>query len=173
MGRRGTSHYVRRMSQIEGQLFHVGLRVHDLAAAMDEIGAAWGVTWCAIRDWPIEVWLPVRGRISMDIALTFSTTGPVRLELIQGAPDTPLDPAQGTGPHHLGYWVDDPGTETERLLADGWELVMSAAAPEDGYGRFTYVRSPEGLLVEPVRASDRERFEAWWAGGTLAAPSSK
>ena len=161
MGGGWAANYVRRMSQIEGQLFHVGLRVHDLAAAMDEIGAAWGVTWCAVRDWPME------------IALTFSTAGPVRLELIQGSPDTPLDPAQGTGPHHLGYWVDDPGAETERLLADGWELVMSAAAPESGYGRFTYVRSPEGLLVEPVALANRERFEAWWAGGTLAAPSSR
>ena len=66
MGGVSASHYVRRMSQIEGQLFHVGFRVHDLAAAMDEIGAAWGVTWCAIRDWPMEVWLPGRGQISMD-----------------------------------------------------------------------------------------------------------
>ena len=121
----------------------------------------------------MEVWLPGRGPVSMEIALTFSTAGPVRLELIQGSPDTPLDPAQGTGPHHLGYWVDDPGAETERLLADGWELVMSAAAPEAGYGRFTYVRSPEGLLVEPVALANRERFEAWWAGGTLAAPSTR
>jgi hypothetical protein len=168
-----TPNYGRRMSQIEGQLFHVGLRVDDLTAAMEEIGAAWGVTWCSIRDWPMEVWLPGRGQVAMDVKLTFSTTGPVRLELIQGSPDTPLDPALGTGPHHLGYWVDDPGAETERLLAAGWDLVMSAAAPDAGYGRFTYVRSPAGLLVEPVAVANRERFEAWWAGGELAAPASR
>ena len=50
---------------------------------------------------------------------------------------------------------------------------MSAAAPVEGYGRFTYVRSAEGLLVEPVAIANRERFETWWAGGTLAAPSSR
>ena len=50
---------------------------------------------------------------------------------------------------------------------------MSAAAPRPGTERFTYVRSPRGLLVEPVALANRERFEAWWAGGTLAAPSTR
>jgi hypothetical protein len=68
---------------------------------------------------------------------------------------------------------DDPKAETERLLAKGWTLVMAANAPEDGYGRFTYVQAPSGLLVEPVAAVNRPRFEAWWAGGTLAAPGTK
>ncbi len=161
------------MFHVEGQLFHIGMRVTDLAAAMDEISASSGVSWASVRDWPMDVWLPGRGQVSMDITLTFSTVGPVRLELIQGSPGTPLDASEVPGVHHLGYWVDDPGAETERLLAQGWTLEMAANAPEDGYGRFTYVRSPAGLLVEPVAASSRERFEAWWAGGELAAPTSK
>jgi hypothetical protein len=161
------------MSQIEGELFHVGLRVPDLEQAMAEYSEAWGCSWCSIRDWPMDIWFPDRGYTSMEIKLTFSTAGPVRLELIQGSPDTPLDPAQGTGTHHLGYWVDDPKAETERLLAQGWTLVMAANAPEDGYGRFTYVQAPSGLLVEPVAVANRPRFEAWWAGGTLAAPGTK
>ncbi len=121
----------------------------------------------------MDIWLPDRGYTSMPIALTFSTTGPVRLELIQGSPGTPLDHTEGPGIHHLGYWVDDPAVETERLLAQGWELVMAAASPDDGYGRFTYVRSPSGLLIEPVAAANRERFEQWWAGGTLVAPTTR
>jgi catechol 2,3-dioxygenase-like lactoylglutathione lyase family enzyme len=161
------------MYYVDGQLFHVGIRVHDLAAAKDEFSASFGVSWCAVRDWPMDIWLPDRGYTSMPIALTFSTTGPVRLELIQGSPGTPLDPDDGPGIHHLGYWVDDPAAETERLLGQGWELVMAAASPDDGYGRFTYVRSPSGLLIEPVGASNRERFEAWWAGGTLTPPANR
>lgn len=161
------------MYEIDGQLFHVGLRVTDLRSAMDELGAAWGVEWCSVRDWPMDIWFPGVGYTSMEIALSFSTTGPVRLELIQGSPGTPLDPADGTGVHHMGYWVEDPAAETERLLAQGWELVMAAAAPEDGYGRFTYVRSPAGLLVEPVAVANRERFEQWWAGGELVRPAGR
>ena len=95
-----------------------------------------------------------------------------RLELIQGSPNTPVDPAQGTGTHHIGYFVEDPKAETERLLAQGGELVMCAASPEEGYGRFTYVRWPNGMLVEPVALANKERFEAWWAGGELQRPAS-
>lgn len=161
------------MFHVDGQLFHVGIRVADLDAAMQEFAASYDTGWCSVRDWPMDVWLPDRGYTSLPIALTFSTSGPVRLELIAGSPGTPLDPAEGTGIHHLGYWVEEPRVETERLLAQGWELVMAAASPEDGYGRFTYVRSPSGLLVEPVAVANRERFEAWWAGGDLARPATR
>ena len=71
----------------------------------------------------------------------------------------------------IGYFVEDPGVETERLLAQGGELVMSAASPDEGYGRFTYVRWRNGMLVEPVALANKERFETWWAGGELARPA--
>ena len=161
------------MFNVEGQLFHVGILVDDLESAMEEVGASTGVTWSSVRDWPMDVWLPGQGYLTMEIALVFSNPGPVRLELIQGSPGTPVAPTEARGAHHLGYWVEDPRAETERLLAQGWTLEMAAAAPEDGYGRFTYVRSPAGLLVEPVGASSRERFEAWWAGGELASAASR
>lgn len=162
---------VAAMFSFDGQIFHIGLLTHDIDAAMAEISESQGVTWCSVRDWPMKVWLPERGYIEMEIKLTFSRQGPCRLELIQGSPDTPVDPAQGTGCHHIGYFVEDPGEETRKLLAQGGELVMSAASPEEGYGRFTYVRWPNGMLVEPVALTNKERFEAWWAGGELARPA--
>ena len=79
----------------------------------------------------------------------------MRLEIIQGSPDTPVDPAQGTGLHHFGYYVESPAAETERLLALGGTLVMAANSPDDGYGRFTYVRTASGMLVEPVALANR------------------
>ncbi len=163
------------MFRFDGQMFHVGLLVTDLAEAMDEIGESAGVTWASPRDWPMDVWLPDRGNISMEIALTFSceAQGSMRLEIIQGSAGTPVDPAQGTGVHHIGYFVDDPAVETERLLAAGGSLVMAAASPDDGYGRFTYVRTASGMLVEPVAISSRERFEAWWAGGELRSAAAE
>ena len=76
------------------------------------------------------------------------------------------------GAHHFGYWSDDVGADTERLLAEGWTLEMAAGAPEDGYGRFSYVRSPSGYLLEPVSLAVKPRFERWWAGGPLDDPVS-
>ena len=161
------------MFNFDGQMFYTGLLVHDLDQAMDDIGRSHNVTWAAVRDWPMDVWLPDQGYISMDIKLTFSQQGPVRLEIIQGSAGTPVDPAQGVGVHHVGYFVEDPAAETRRLLDEGGTLVMAAASPEDGYGRFSYVRTTSGLLVEPVALASRERFEAWWAGGELASSASK
>ena len=69
--------------------------------------------------------------------------------------------------------VDDVGAETQRLLGQGWRLELAAAPPEHGYGRFSYLRSPNGVLVEPVSSSAKPRFEVWWAGGELAPATSR
>jgi hypothetical protein len=152
------------------QLFHVGIRVPDLGAAMDEIGAIGGVTWASVQDAPMHVWLPEEGPVSIPLAVTYSVEGPVHLELLQGPRDSIWDGADFPGAHHFGYWSDDVGGDTERLLEAGWTLEMAAAAPDDGYGRFTYVRSPSGYRAEPVSSAHRYRFERWWAGGPLRDP---
>ena len=45
-------------------------------------------------------------------------------------------------------------------------FIPAAAAPQTGYGAFTYARSPTGILFEPERES-KELFERWYAGETL------
>jgi len=67
-------------------------------------------------------------------------------------------------------WSDDVQADTESLIADGWTLALAANPPDEGYGRFTYVRSPSGYLVEPVTIAAKPRFERWWAGGSLSDP---
>lgn len=149
------------------QFFHVGIRVTDIRAAMDEIGKQAGVTWASVRDKPMAVWVPCCGHAELQLALTYSVEGPVHLELLQGPRGSVWDGHDIPGAHHFGYWSDDVGADTEALLSDGWTLEMAAAAPEDGYGRFTYVRSPSGYLLEPVTVANKPRFERWWAGGSL------
>ena len=166
---------VHHMLGIDGDFFHIGIRVPDLASAMDELGRSHGVTWASVQDRTMDIWLPDRGEVSYRLALTYSCEGPVHLELMEGGPGSPWDAADagGAGVHHLGYWVDDVAVETAWLLADGWTLVLAAAPPEAGYGRFTYLRSPAGVLVEPLNRSARARFEAWWAGGDLASAPTR
>lgn len=123
----------------------------------------------------MNVWIPGRGEATMQLALVYSCEGPMHLELVQGEPGSPwhAGDGEGFGVHHLGYWVDDVTGETERLLAQGWTLELAAAPPEHGYGRFTYLRSPAGVLVEPLNRTSKARFEAWWAGGDLASAPSR
>jgi Glyoxalase/Bleomycin resistance protein/Dioxygenase superfamily len=154
------------------QLFHIGIRVADLTSALAEIGASAGVTWASVQDAPMNVWVPGQGALSIPLILTYSIEGPVHLEVMQGPPGSIWDGNDAPGAHHFGYWSDDVKADTEGLLAQGWTLELAAAAPEDGYGRFTYVRSPSGYLVEPVSSASRPRFERWWAGGLLRDPAS-
>jgi hypothetical protein len=149
-------------------LYHVGVRVPDLDAAMDELGKGLGMSWAQIVERDQPVWTPSEGVYAIPLRFTYSCEGPQHVELLQGAPGSLWDGADWPGVHHHGVWVDDVAAETERLLGLGWTLEMAGKAPEDGYGSMTYVRSPQGFLLEPVAAAVRPRFERWWAGGAFA-----
>lgn len=152
------------------RLFHIGIRVVDIEAAMADIGKQAGVAWATPRNRPMSVWLPGQGHAELPLIVTYSVDGPVHLELLQGPRGSVWDGHDVPGAHHFGYWSDDVAADTEDLLAAGWTLEMAAASPDDGYGRFTYVRSPSGYLAEPVSINNKLRFERWWAGGSLDDP---
>lgn len=152
------------------RFFHVGIRVIDIEAAMVEIGKHAGVTWASVQDRPMSVWQPSTGPVVLQLAVTYSVEGPVHLELLQGPAGSIWDGSDAPGAHHFGYWSDDVAADTEAMLDDGYTLELAAASPDDGYGRFTYARSPSGYLVEPVAIGNKPRFERWWAGGSLTDP---
>jgi hypothetical protein len=115
----------------------------------------------------MSVWVPDEGQVTKHVLLTYSTEGPVHLELLQGEAGSIWDADDFPGAHHFGVWSDDPGGDVQRLLDAGWTLEMAANSPAEGYGRFAYVRSPTGFLIEPVTSANKPRFERWWAGGNL------
>jgi hypothetical protein len=158
------------MYAFDSQFFHVGIRVLDIEAEMRALSAAQNVEWASLQDRVMNIWTPTEGEIGVPVKITYSVQGPVHMELMAGAPGSIWDAADGPGPHHFGYWIDDVKAETERLLACRWTLVIAADSPANGYGRFTYMRSPGGLLVEPIAVASRPRFERWWAGGSLTDP---
>jgi catechol 2,3-dioxygenase-like lactoylglutathione lyase family enzyme len=149
------------------EMFHVGIRVPDLDAAMQNMTGAAAVSWSAVQHRQQQIWLPGSGVRVVDLRFTYSSEGPVHLEVLQGEPGSIWDADDAPGPHHLGFWVDDVARTTEELLGQGWTLELAGRAPEDGYGAFTYVRSPTGTIVEPVSTAVRPAFERWWAGGDL------
>jgi lactoylglutathione lyase len=150
-----------------GQLYHVGVRVPDLEAAMAELSEGLGITWATVVDREQALWTPKDGAFTTPLRFTYSCEGPQHVELLQGARGTIWDGNDLPGVHHHGVWVDDVAAETERLLALGWTLELAGKAPEDGYGSMTYVRSPSGFLLEPVTSAARPRFERWFAGAPL------
>jgi catechol 2,3-dioxygenase-like lactoylglutathione lyase family enzyme len=152
------------------QMFHLGVRVPDIAAAMDELGSKLGVTWAERRENPAQaLWTPEHGLQEVHLRYTYSAEGPQHIELLEGPPGSFWDGRDDSGAHHVGIWVDDVAAETARLVEGGWTLVGAQRDPSDGggYGVFTYVQPPSGLIVELVNSAVKPHFEQWW-GAALA-----
>ena len=148
------------------RLFHVGVRVPSLEAAMDEIGASLGVTWAEPRENPAQtLWTPAGGAQEIHLKYTYSAEGPQHIELLEGPPGTFWDGREHAGAHHVGVWADDVSAETERLVALGWTLVGAQHDPGagSGVGLFTYLQPPSGLIVELVDSAVVPFFEQWWS----------
>lgn len=155
------------MFEYADRMFHIGHLVPDIEVAMDELGGSLGLTWTQVvtRD-EQRVWTPEHGQRRVPLRFAYSMAGPQRLELLEGVPDTPWWYGEVENRNHVGVWADVPAL-TEDLLARGWTLLCSQVAPEEGYGAFTYVRSPSGFLLEPVAEANQARMTRWFEGGSL------
>ncbi len=147
--------------------YHQGIRVADLDAAMDELAPALGVTWCTPQSVDQRVWLPDEGSVTLPLRFTYSAEGPQHVELLEGPPGSIWDGREQPGVHHVGVWCDDVAGDTQALLDAGWTLRLAQAPPERGYGVFTYLQPPSGLLVELVWSAVEPMFARWFAGGPL------
>jgi len=149
------------------RMYHQGIRVPNLETAMVELGPQLGVTWCSVQEREQNVWLPDEGVVSIPLKFTYSSEGPQHLELLEGAPGSIWDGREHPGLHHVGLWSDDVAGETKALVDAGWKLLMAQAEPAKGFGAFTYVQPPSGLIVELVWSAIKPMFEGWFAGGSL------
>lgn len=147
--------------------YHLGVRVPDIDAAMNEMGESLGVTWCSLQEREQSVWLPNEGTVSIPLKFTYSAEAPMHIELLEGAPGSIWDGREVPGAHHLGVWSDDVRSDTQALVDAGWTLLMAQAEPAQGYGAFTYVQPPSGLIVELVWSAIEPMFARWFAGGPL------
>ncbi len=150
--------------------FHIGIRVADIDAAMDELGAGLNVTWAEARDVAEQaLWTPEAGLQHHHLRFTYSAEGPQHLELLQGPAGSFWDGNDAPGAHHIGIWVDDVAAETATLVDAGWTLLGAQRDPGDGdgYGVFSYLEPPTGLIVELVDRKVEASFEQWW-GAALA-----
>ena len=147
-------------------VFHLGVRVPDLDHSMAELGPSLGVTWSEVRENPAQsIWTPDEGLHEVPLRYTYSAEGPQHIELLDGAPGSFWDGDDASGAHHVGVWADDIQAESDRLISMGWALIGAHHDPGagDGYGVFTYLRPPSGLVVELVDRAALPHFETWWS----------
>lgn len=149
-------------------VYHTGVMVPDIDVAMEQMGAALGLTWARVQHVAKRtVWTPERGTEEVELTFVYSCEGPQHVELLTGQPGSVWDCGDRPGLHHVGVWSHDVGADVERFLRAGWHVAAAAVAPEDGFGSFAYVVPPSGLIVELVSLAAKPRFDTWFAGGSL------
>ena len=129
-------------------LWHTGIVVDDLGAAMDELAEQLGVTWyvggAEVRMTTDE------GVRTVETSYALSKEGPHHVELGQSLQGTLWTaPAPGHA-HHLGYWVDDVAAASAALERLGSPRVATLAMNDDAPPMCAYHRSGNGLYVEVV-----------------------
>jgi hypothetical protein len=146
------------------RLHHHGRIVPDIAAAMESLGRDLVLDWAPVRTFdPIRVWIPEIGWSEAHITVTYSRQGPIHHELIQMVPGGGYDALLAVSPGHVGAWVDNVGDEVERLMAEGWALILAGASPKHRYGQMAYLNRDGGPVLELVGEPIRPMVEQWIA----------
>jgi hypothetical protein len=154
----------------EGELFKTGLLVPDLERAMADLGRWLGLRWTPVQESPLALWTG-QGREDVSLRFVYSLGAPPYIELLEAQPSGYYAAPNGAHLHHVGRWVDDLGTASAALAANGLPLE---AAGQGADGRrpalFAFHRGAHGLRVELVDSAMRANFEGWLAGGRLQLP---
>lgn len=134
-----------------GDLYHVGIAVEDIDAALG--------------FWERLAGFELRGREvhkGYDVEVAFLDTGNTHVELVRGLSDesviTRFVAKRGPGIHHLTFWVDDLAATLDRLDAAGVPLIDRE--PRRGAGghrvAFLHPKAAHGVLIELAERSPTE-----------------
>ncbi len=142
-------------------LWHTGLIVDDLDAAMAAYSDILGVEWASPKRNQTPVRGP-RGIVERETWLTYSLGSGHHIELIQeisGGVWSPPSPQPRL--HHMGFWVDDLQAESARLVDKGYPLHLTGPS-EEGALNFAYHDAKQGaLFIELNMASNRAMVLDW------------
>jgi catechol 2,3-dioxygenase-like lactoylglutathione lyase family enzyme len=139
-------------------MYHVGVVVPDVRAAMDRYSEALGVTWSAVGDSRFDVLVDGR-RQEARIAATYSLEGPPYLELVEERSGG-VWAAEALGLQHVGFWTDDLEGTMARFDGAGMPGRVRHLPAEGKPALFSYHDGGAGLWWELVSTAFRPRLEA-------------
>src|SRR5262249_48895141 len=115
-------------------LYHTGIVVPDLDAAMARLAALAGYRWIN----PLSYTLPFRtatGTRELTSTIVYSVQSP-HIELLREVPGTPWTAAPGNSVHHLGYFTDNLASTANQLERNGFTFEMTAVMPGQNLALF-------------------------------------
>lgn len=138
-------------------LYHTGIVVPDLEAAMARLTALAGYRWIT----PLTYTLPFRtatgGTQEFTSTIVYSLQSP-HVELLQEVPGSPWVAAPGNSVHHLGYFTDNLADSARTLEDNGFKFEATAAVSQSELSLFAYYIDAFGTRIEIV---DRALFPDW------------
>ena len=148
------------------KIFHCGILVFDLEAAIDRLTATLGLTFTEPASVHIDR-LCDPTEHAQDLRCAFSRQGPSYLELIEAVGDGIYSARHGEGVHHIGMWDDDVASNQAKLVEEHGLEIDAQVLTEDGRP-FTWYAKPQngvGFRCEFVNTRLRPEIEMWIASG--------
>jgi hypothetical protein len=142
-------------------LYHIGLAVPDVRAAMEQYSAAFGFSWAQIHESAPEVIIDGERRRA-EITVTYSLQGPPYLELVQERRGS-IWGADGFALSHVGFWAEDLRAGMRALDESGLVARVHDIGPDGQAARFSYHPSGGGLWIELVHTSFKSELSGWIA----------
>jgi hypothetical protein len=142
-------------------LYHIGVTVPDIHAAMEQYSAAFGFTWARIRESAPEV-IADGERRRAEIAVTYSVQGPPYLELVQERSGS-IWGADGFALSHVGFWAQDLAAGQRALDESGLVARVHDIGPDGQAARYSYHPFAGGLWIELVHTSFQAQLSGWIA----------
>jgi catechol 2,3-dioxygenase-like lactoylglutathione lyase family enzyme len=125
-------------------LYHVGILVEDIDAAIARFGELLGLTFGEPLDMRFDDIVEDGQRVVRDLRLVYSVEGPPFLELIEAQPDGVWGRQHGEGLHHIGVWQEGlearvmelaaSGTEPQAIVHHRGETLAVYLSPETAHG---------------------------------------
>jgi hypothetical protein len=149
-------------------LFHVGILVADIEAAIPQYELALGVNFLkpvCVHVPRLREEIPCHRDVSVDVRITFSHEGPPHYELMEEVGGG-LYSRRNAGIHHFGLWVEDCEERTAELLTQGL-LEEAVQYDEDGEMIVAFLQMKDLLhtRIELVPERRRPGLDEWLRGG--------
>ena len=151
-------------------MFHYGVLVHDLDAAIDRFGEVHGFTFNPPTPILLRRMVYLGKESPLSFRATYSKQGPPYIELIEASGDGFYRAEQGEGPHHLAFWDPDLAMNKAQYLEHkNLKLEAEILTPEGQ--PFAWYSKPEGAhgtRFEFIDEAARPDIEEWIRTGISA-----
>ena len=144
---------------IEGELYHVGIVVPDVEAAMAHFTELLGVEWGpVVATEAFDVRDADGNDLTLPNKLCYSTSPPY-LELVLEQPGTVWVCNEHSNLHHIGYWTDALPADSGRFTGTQCPLEICGRDGTQTPVQFAYHRDPLTVRFELVDIAMKPMME--------------